>query len=487
VAKVSAGNPNPSLNDPDFFRVVTDNDSLPTTNPFYDTTANASDNTYGKGGTYGASLTAIHNARVYSWYKAAHPLINAIASDCLAYLRPGNQLAFNQVTDANGNSYYIPSTQLNTTNPSSPIGTTLFDTDGVTPIVPPTISITPGGALNEPAVAQQVSDLSQGVSAANYVPTVYKTSQGQISGYPTVGIAVGSAWYGTAQARTPVGTSTANDIGTALASGGKIAMTDLIEYSTTLSVYTSNWENSITAPVFDVTQGSPVAGASSYVAFAYDPTSGSVNFAVAATPPATSSASADPTNPQNSYWAAVPSLVNPASPVSMMTFSLASQTTFPGNPLGSALTPNAQIVENSDEVHGPDETPGAASTLPAPPTGTPPAQYNLVPYTRVTNASQVGPNQYYIDYPSGTMYFAPFPSAGDLTSSNPQKNTILVSYKYQNNMTGLSSPTPVPVTVSYSSSSLVTVSMGVRVYDTATKTAAFFEQTNVVPIGNGSR
>ena len=460
----SAGNTIPVLDDPDFFRIVTDGDSLPASSPYFDRTT-ATNNTYGIGGTHGSSLTATHNMHVYQWFQVSHPLINVSDADSLAYLRPGNQLSFDAPVTIGGVSYVMPATELNAATQQPTIG---MDTDGVTPLVPPTVTISPGGALQEAATPQLTADISNGVSSANYLPTVYKTSQGQIQGYPTVTITAGANIFTTSKAlAADVGTTT-------LVNGSTVASADLVEYGPA----------TLPTAVYDITQASAVTGKTAYVAVAYDPGTGSFNFAVQATPPVSSAATADSSNPRNAYWAGVPSPLVSSIPSSNLILDLAAM---PSSPLGAGLTPAAQIVVNSEQVRGPDKTPGPTALQPAAVSGVVPAQYSLVPYARVSDPGQVGVNQYAINYATGELILAPASAWGtDLASPDPQKNTVLVSYKVQNNSNGSPSLGPATVTVSYSSSSLVTISMGVRVYDTATKIAAFFNQTNTVAIGSGS-
>ncbi|MDR3710014.1 MAG: prepilin-type N-terminal cleavage/methylation domain-containing protein [Capsulimonadaceae bacterium] len=497
----------PILDDPDFFRIVTSNDYLPDTDPYYN-------NTPGK--TYGqvsATYAATHNARVYNWYKVAHQVMAGREYDLLGYARTGGNVDWGQpaatvpsnasvsVADPLTGTAYSGWLGKNSNAVSSTPFTydTLHLVNGLAAIkLRGLTTILPAGQTGEGSQTLAADDTSQGAQQngtsdpnQQYIPTSYTLGSGQIQGTPiisVVGDPVTTSTSGTTGTTYVTGLADTASVGKSLVnSSGTVAATDIVEYIGATPPLPSD---SSTLAVYDVTQSRQIVSttAEPFVYLAFNRTSGKVSFSVPAVPGAKVAAAnggnADPNNTANgtyynTWWytslnpSAVPTDVD--SVTGDLVVILDDNTQFPGNPLyqggTSPIKPPPRVVVNSENVRGPDRTKAVTSDVAQDAINLP-----LVTYARVPFGSAIGPNQYSIEYrhpitsTSPTTYQT-WIHLGDYGSSNTSDpswanfintgiaaassnrlaaaNTILVSYNVQNNtLNGAMSAGSVHATVS---------------------------------------
>ena len=502
-----APNGKPIVNDPDFFRIVTANDTDPATGNPYSATASAAYTGATPADPNGdPDYITAHNNRVIAWTKLAKLVIADQNIDLLALHRTvGGRIVYE--TDTASPDYNLPTEGFVTVG------------SGVTaisyPTVRTTVSFGPGQVANDTLAPSVSGDTSQGSAAyasytpnnLPYVPTQYKAAYGLWQGTP--GFTINRADDGTAGATlntapfTTVGTfpATAPSLVTPNFTGATAASaTDLMLY------------NNVGNPVYDITVSTPVAATGTnnpvpdFLALSFNANKGLVNFALSALPnPQYSNTDAmgiKTYNPAytNPYWTSVAGSPTTGPPVPINISSangyqldlktLANAVTFPTgsanlfSPLTTAPNagvPNARLVFNSERVMGPDMSIGVLGATSA----TLPAVTSWVPYTRVAYPTNIGPNQYYVDYSTGILTFsltAP-PTAGDTTH-----NDVEVAFSYQNNL-GTTDPTQFAYTAatvqaSYLTAATIQLNFGVRVYDSATSVSAYFALNSRIAVAN---
>ncbi len=142
------------------------------------------------------------------------------------------------------------------------------------------------------------------------------------------------------------------------------------------------------------------------------------------------------------------------------------------DPASPWYLPNARIVPGSERVVGPDMNPGSHYGKPV--------RYERVPL----NLGDAGVNQYKINYDTGEIFFSPR-YGQDLpvvpNSSGQGNQPIEVTYKIQFNREGD------VVKGDYVTKSLVTIHMGIRMFDPETGKPHAIDLTNSVKVRNAHR
>jgi prepilin-type N-terminal cleavage/methylation domain-containing protein len=530
--KTSSGAP--YLDDPDFFRIVTAGDYLPTTSPDY-----TSSNT-----TYGGALAAAHNVRVYNWYKISHQEITGREYDLLQYARTsgnvqwGNAatLASTAINPFTGSNYGYVGEYSNATGTTAYLLTDTVNKVNGSPVlqVRSAFSILPSSVGGENAKVQASDDSANGAQfssyllpGAQYVPSLYNMTYGQIQGVPNIVV-------------DPAPTTLNNNVyGTRIATVADAAANSSISQGDMVQVvYTKGASISSGTVVYDITQGIAIGSIGS-IPFSYNSNSGSINFSTQVSPPANTSFSADPTNSLNPWWAITLSSLNTYDTVtgevvidlfssapngsSSLTSYMNAATLFgTGNPItsnfganasASTLSPPYQMVVGSERIKGPDRSAnGISNSVSTGATGygtTTPnvVQYPLIPYTRVPYGTPVGINQYSIEYlhpfvnNSGAIVYAPRIHLGaysdwqsHMSMSDPANFTVMLAFGAQNNIAWVtpsansgSLPSPAVVTATYSSGANFEVTVGLRVYDITSQLATTLSVAQTASVGNGTR
>ncbi len=454
----------PEIDDPDFFRTVTDTD------------ANWLDTVHTN---YSASEVTAHNNRVENWKAIAKPVIPGPNVDLIALPhKQDNTLAYDKTGTLVGIAHSGAATD--------PV------TGKTYPIVNTTVTFRPGTVSGDATPGSTASYTSQGAAAVDvngfgYTPTIYTTTNkswslpyhvslypakfdGNIATDPGIGV-----FYDTKIAATS-GAFTAGN-GTVTVSVG-----DVMEYR---HVGTADVDGTL---VYDVTQGFAVSagangaygiGGTNFVPLSINPDTGTLNFA----------ATSLPNGPADRYtreWVYAPTPGSTSSNGS--TVDLRTAPTVPPLPVavsplagGTPTTPtgvaNAHLVPGSVRVFGPDQTSGPGAGLKV--------AYQEVQSFSTASTTAAGDNQYTINYTTGVLTLKP-------NAPGP----VGVIYQYQANLT-LDDPTkvfsesnpyqPMQVKVDYQTRDLIDVSLGVRIYDVTTGRAQVLPSDTRIKIGNSNR
>ncbi len=509
----------PELDDPDFFRFVTNAD-INWLDPQH--------RTYGSTPASEQNSAALHNNRVAEWMQLVKPLIGAPTVDLLLLPR-----------DYNGNIIYdTASLYPNVVN--SPHFDVAHDPVGNTdyPTVKTSVTFAPATIAADAVPGSTTEYASLGVPAdavdnggLPYVPTVFAAAN-QSWGYP-----YNLSLYEYANNVGPLYTT---DIAPASSSvlNMKTAAGDLIEY------YHSGGASGTGTPVYDITTGSVLQSATpnNFVPVVINPDTGTLNFATPAMPLPNNmnTQMAAGYDGFTRYWsvpdnaslnagtlsattdaggASTPGVidltnlyVDPSVSTGVLLVGARNNTngynTSPlslmglvGGPLSAV---NAFVVPGSVRVYGPDATPG------------PNLGYSVL-YTPVSGGDVLGPNQYRVtyydprpgppDFPNATLTFyvnasETLPTAkADGSVADPVKFT----FDYQANLAppNLTIPIsdvpdtvnnkpanpahPLLVKLDYQTRDLLQVNIGVRVYDARDGTAFLAPASGQVQIGNSNR
>lgn len=130
--------------------------------------------------------------------------------------------------------------------------------------------------------------------------------------------------------------------------------------------------------------------------------------------------------------------------------------------------PNVKIVPGSERVIGPNWTVG-------PDYGEP------VQYTRVPYMEDPGPNQYRIDYRTGSVYFysLPSPQMPERTMAGGASVAIQIRYHIQNNE-GFGTQSGDLVSADYTSKNMLNAQVGYRIYDNRDKPQGMALSNNIL-------
>lgn len=476
----------PELDDPDFFRYVTDQDVNWLSDDHH---------------LFTAAEVAQHNSRVDGWVKIAKPVITAPDIDLLLL-------------------------------PHKSDGTIAFDTSGpFTGVAHSGVAHDPVGAgADHPVVNTSVTFRAALISAdaapgsttdyaslgvpadaadnggVPYVPTLY-TSNNKSWAYP----------YSLTLYQYSDPTSYTTDIyqGAPVTAQNMTASPgDIFEYRVSGGSNTA---------VYDVTQGLVLPGANAgsatrtYVPMSINPDTGTINFATPALPAPPNMASPTNANPYLRFWSADPDAINNGLLEAaqrdaanngipgvvdltqlfcdvggnLLTSGGSNTSPLPryNQPLTDIQCANAIIVPGSVRVYGPDTQAG-------------PSYGSSVLYTPVSAGTELGFNQYRVDYVNKTITFNVNANPAASASLPTQKanatpaDPVLISFDYQANLVGLDSSQPISTTnvgrayrvkIDYQTRDLLDVNIGVRVYDPAEGHAVIIPVTQRVKIGNTNR
>jgi hypothetical protein len=375
------------------------------------------------------------------------------------------------------------------------------------PTIRTTVNFGPGLIANDPLAPTNAADASQGsgalgigsyvaaspyvTSALPYIPATYKAAYGFWQGNPTFTINRANQPGMTATLNTAPFTTT---VASALASGSQL-VTPNLSGATTPGPTDLILVNNGGAPVYDITLSTPflnsggTATVADYIALTFDSRKGVANFAIPALPNPQYYGSGGTTNSAytNPYWTQVAGTPNPTPLVISSTapldlHTLASAVTFGSNvtvvsPLATA--PNARVVFNSERIMGPDMSTGIMGA----PSATLPPISSWVPYTRVASSSNIGPNQYYMDYNAGTVQFGVPPTQP--TVGGTPTNNLEIAFSYQNNLDTTNAPyTAATVQASYLTAATIQLNFGIRAYDSATSVSSYFGLNSRVAVAN---
>ena len=476
----------PELDDPDFFRYVT-----------------ASDIDWLSAGhtAYGAGGAAAHNARVDGWVKIAKPVITQPDIDLL--LLPHNadgSLAFDSATGTfpgvahsgvavdpvTGNSFPV-------VNTSVTFRAALISADAA-----------PGSTTDYASLGVPADAADNG--GVPYVPSLF-TSNNKSWAYP----------YSLTLYQYADPTSYTTNVYQDVALTGNNLTTnsgDILEYRVS---------GGSSTPVYDVTQNvvlktSGAGGGiiNTYVPLSLNPDTGTINFAAPALPAPANMSLGNAYSPYARFWKADPTAVNNGGLVAThdgggnMTPGVVDLTQLFCDASGTLVTTggtntsplprygqtptgiqcaNAIIVPGSVRVYGPDSTAG-------------PSYGTSVLYTQVSGGTELGFNQYRVDYVNKTLTFDVNANPAASASLPTQKanataaDPVLISFDYQANLAGLDSTQPISTTnlgrayrvkIDYQTRDLLDVNIGVRVYDPAEGHAVIIPVTQRVKIGNTNR
>lgn len=495
----------PELDDPDFFRYVTANDTdwLSPTHAAYD------------GGT-GAETVAQHNTRVDAWEKIAKPVITAPNIDLLVLPRYADGTP---IYDTN----HVPSNG-STTDPVLPNAAAV-------PTVKTSINFTPATVTADasPGTSSDYNSLGVPMNAADngglpYVPTVY-TASSQSWGFPPH---ITLAPQGILSSTTPYYTT---DIGTAAPSTVKgivVNPGDLMEY---YHSGTTDMANPRGTPVYDITQGIVLQSTTiphNYLPMSVNPDTGTLSFDTPAQPsPNNQNTLQTGYDQYNRYWTATADEINKgnlvacAAPITATQYGFntpglldltnlackpstnnsaeydltqygdnSGSNTSPLSNLGQATTglqcANAFIVPGSVRVYGPDQTPG-------------PNLGNSILYTQASPSVPLTYNQYRVDYLNSLLTFNV--DAGNQLPTlkadrSPVTDKVQVTFNYQANLapvdstkpiSGTNPASPLLVKVDYQTRDLLNINIGVRVYDPTNGQAFIVPVSNQVKVSNSNR
>jgi prepilin-type N-terminal cleavage/methylation domain-containing protein len=480
------GNKLPELDDPDFFRYVkpTDVDWLDDTHTTYSATTVVSQD------------VTSHNTRVDLWRSIAKVVIPGPNVDLI--LLPHN---------ADNTLNYDTGTGVCSASGCPGIAHSGLARDPVTgnyyPIVNTSVTFRPGTVSGD-AVPGTTSDYGSqavptiaGESGYGYVPTVYTaTSQSwslpyHVSLYP--GNYTGAQEYYDTQISSVTDTTGNPPLYTA---------GDLLEFKHTD-------QNDLTGMlVFNISKGYPLQDAGSgtyklggldFVPLMVNPDTGTLNFGTPSLPNG-------PTDRNQRNWDysynvnADTDLKGGVNPSGLI--DLSKPVRSPADPKDSPLTNptlaptdsketgvrNAHIIPGGIRVTGPDTTAG-------------PNNGQTVPYTPVNSVTDVGENQYFVDYSKNLIQLSVKTGATtDYLLANPSAKVSVV-YDYQANMTltdpmktkptpGFSADNPylpMQVKVEYQTRDLIDVSIGVRIYDITNNRAQVIPAETKIKIGNSNR
>ncbi len=499
LLRTNAATGKPELDDPDFFRYVTANDTdwLSPTHAAYD------------GGT-GAETVAQHNTRVDAWEKIAKPVITAPNIDLLVLPRYADGTP---IYDTN----HVPSNG-STTDPVLP-------TAAAIPTVKTSINFTPATVTADasPGTSSDYNSLGVPMNAADngglpYVPTVY-TASSQSWGFPPH---ITLAPQGILSSTTPYYTT---DLGTAApptVKGIAVSPGDLMEY---YHSGTTDMANPQGTPVYDITQGIVLQSTTiphNYIPMSVNPDTGTLSFDTPAQPsPNNQNTPQTGYDQYNRYWTATADEINTgnlkacAAPIGTTQYGFntpglldltnlicnatGSLTEFDGSGgsntsplsnLGQAITElqcaNAFIVPGSVRVYGPDQTPG-------------PNLGNSILYTQASPSVPLTYNQYRVDYLNSLLTFNV--DAGNQLPTVKADNTmpadpVKVTFNYQANLapvdstkpiSGTNPASPLLVKVDYQTRDLLNINIGVRVYDPTNGQAFIVPVSNQVKVSNSNR
>ena len=459
----------PEFDDPDFFRIVTDND------------INWLDQNHGTYGTTGQ--TVAHNTRVANWFQIAKPVISSPNTDLI--LLPHNRdnsVAYGTVTD-------FPTLAASGEVQDSVTGT-------LSPVVNTSVTFKFASVSADASAATNADYASTGYgsnSDANnglpYVPSVY-TAKDQSWAYPyhlSLYQYVNSSSAG-------AGPNLLYDV--RVAQPGDMVPTASVvptnmppQVGDVLEMYNNN---GTFEPVYDVTNGASLSSSYPYVPIVVNPDTATINFDQPALP--------DPTQPTLRFWNIKASLFeddtaaypNPALPaeVGPGVLDLTNTTIFANSPL--ATVANAHVVPGSMRVFGPDSTPGPGYGL-------------TVPYAETfAGSSTFGPNQFIVDYGRNTLTLYIDPGTNKLPQapgSPDPTSPVKITYDYQSNMASTDPSgnafaplsagdpfSPLLVKVDYKTRDLLDINLGVRIYDpNNVGPASVVTVHNQVRIGNSNR
>jgi len=476
----------PELDDPDFFRYVktTDVDWLDDTHKTYAATM-----------LTGQDATS-HNKRVDLWRSLAKVVIPGPNVDLI--LLPHN---------ADNTLNYDTGTGVCSASGCPGIAHSGLAHDpvagGYYPIVNTSVTFRPG-TISGDAVPGTTSDYGSqavptiaGESGYGYVPTVYTaTSQSwslpyHVSLYP--GNYTGTQEYYDTQISSVTDTTGNPPLYTA---------GDLLEFKHT------DQNDPTGMLVFNISKGYPLQDAGSgayklggldFVPLMVNPDTGTLNFGTPSLPNG-------PTDRNQRNWDysynvnADTDLKGGVNPSGLI--DLSKPVSSPADPKDSPLTNptlaptdsketgvrNAHIIPGGIRVTGPDTTAG-------------PNNGQSVPYTPVNSVTDVGENQYFVDYSKNLIQLSVKTGATtDYLLANPSAKVSVV-YDYQANMTltdpmktnptpGFSADNPylpMQVKVEYQTRDLIDVSIGVRIYDITNNRAQVIPAETKIKIGNSNR
>ena len=366
---------------------------------------------------------------------------------------------------------------------------------GYYPIINTSVTFRPATVSGDAAPGTTSDYGSQGLptlageSGYGYVPTVYTATSRSwslpfhVSLYP--GNYNGSQEYYATQVSSLSDTS-AQDLYDA---------GDLLEYS-----YSGSGDTTGTL-VYNVTKGYPLVssgsgsyklGGTDFVPLSVNADTGTLNFASPSFPSGPVGLSRNQNNWNYVYDQTADTDatggVSPTGLIDLKKPGLAAQPsplTNPLQPVASAPNVrNAHLVPGGIRVTGPDTTPGLNNG-------------QSVPYTEVNSVTDIGENQYHVDYLNNTVQLSTLTGATtDYLHTNPSSQVSVV-YNYQANMT-LTDPTkgfdastnpylPMQVKLDYQTRDLIDVSIGVRLYDISTGRAQVTPSETKIKIGNSNR
>lgn len=427
----------PELDDPDFFRKVTQNDInwlSPTHAPYSGT--EASD----------------HNTRLLQWEKIAQRIIGAPQVDLL--MLPHNSdgtISYDTSAPFNGIAHYGGMQDPVTGGAAYPVVNT-----SVT--FKPTVTNDATPATNTDYAG--VGVVSNGVdnNGLPYISTLYRTT-GQSWNDPFT-VNLYPINYPTNSTYFRIERSTAD------VAANQISAGDLVEYQITPNAM---------IPVYNITFGAPVkaVATNNYIPAVINPDSGSISFAVNALP--------DPDLYSGANGMGLATLTTVAVkradtewPVAV-TNGQVDLKSLPKSPLNIAATTeyvtNAILVPGSIRVY--DKHPDAS--------GNP----THILMTAVGPSDIPADNQYLVDYRSGLLTFA-----------NGFTGSVGIVWQYQANLsvTDPSSPVskanpyaPMSVKVNYQTRDLIALNIGVRIYPTSGSIAKIVNASSNVKVGNSNR
>jgi len=484
----------PTLDDPDFFRVVKDSDIC------------WFDRAHGNYKSQGPSTwtTTAHNDRLKNWEQIARPVLTAPETDLL--ILPHNDdrsLRYDPTGGAfPGVAHYG--------GDRDPVTGTAF------PVVHAAVQFRPGIVESDAAPVTNTDYSGAGVPSNSgnetglpYIPTQYATS-GQnwtdpftVSLYPIYSGGAGpdpsKPYYMISQSGVtpPPYTFTATPV--------QVVATDLVEYLVDPA-------NGAPQPVYDVSQGTPIIPKGRFVPLAVNSDSGIINTDVQALPDtfySLNNVNTSNPHPFVKFWYYRPGatshtvdLTQPMTDESRNVYSTAAV----NSPLG--VVANARIVPGSLQVYGPDMTSGPsnyASVTANYTTAYPNIPNGWVLYSPIGLNGTPGANQYQIDYNTGMIMVAADYPTDTVTSPNGAGATaglpLFIAYDYQSNLSALSDDgvsvpaavisaanpaNPFVAKVEYHSKDLINVSIGVRFFN-AEGNAQTVSATNDLKVGNGTR
>jgi prepilin-type N-terminal cleavage/methylation domain-containing protein len=483
----NGGNPVmiPELDDPDFFRYVS-----PTDVNWLDDVGNHGAFGAQTPDTPGVTLDgtpAQHNIRVDRWAQIAKPVIPGPNIDLI--LLPHNTDNTLMYDSATGAFPGVPHTGLANdpvTGKKYPIVNTSVTFRAATvsgDAVPGTT--TDYGSAGLPSVS--------GESGYTYVPTYYTAANRSwtlpfhVSVYPGnyASLSAANQYYFDTQIASGTDTTAPNPLYVA---------GDLLEYKN---------DGSSTKLVYNITRAFPLTTSggtttltgTDYVPMTVNPDNGTISFGTPSLPNG-------PIDRNSRNWnyiydvTADTDILGGVNPNGMIDLTkqgqaaTASPLTNPALPPASAPNVrNAHVIPGGIRIYGPDLTPGPNLGL-------------TVPYTEVNSVTEIGANQYHLDYSKNALSLSTLPgSTLTYLQANPSAK-IAVVYDYQANLT-LADPTkgysygvagvpdnlyqPMQVKVDYQTRDVIDVNIGVRLYDLSSGRAQVIPAQTKIKIGNSNR